>query len=157
MTTLLLFLILLSNIAWSFAYLASAKIQGTNWLLSLLTPGAIEPESFIPIALVIAIVFQLVVVFILLWDKSRKIALRSKLQSEREKRKDLKQETKEVKKEFQQQTSQLSEEKTSLEYENEQLTQEKEQLASKVASVPKAQGKLNNLLTRFGRKDDSDS
>lgn len=153
MTTLLLLLILLSNVAWSFAFLASAKIQGTNWILALLTPGEVEPASFIPIALVIAIVFQLIVVFILLWDKSRKLALRSKLQAEREKRKDLKAETKEVKKEFKEQTSQLTEEKTSLESENQQLSQEKEQLQARVENTEKPQGKLRDFLTGFGRKE----
>ncbi|MBU0767135.1 hypothetical protein KKF55_05165 [Patescibacteria group bacterium] len=134
MTYILLFLILLSNIAWSFAYLASAKVQGTNWLIALLVPGSTEPDSYIPIALLIAIVFQLVIVFILLWEKTRRLALKSKLQAEREKRKDLKQESKEIKREFKEQTSQLSEVKTSLESENERL-----------------------LLRSIDRKDDSDS
>jgi len=153
MTTLLLLLILLSNVAWSFAFLAGTKVQGTNWLLTLLTPGSATPESYIPIALLIAIVFQLIVVFILLWDKTRKITLRSKLQTIRSKNKDLKVQSKEAKQEFQQQEFQLTETRTTLESENEKLAQEKEQLQARVENTEKPQGKLGGLLTKFGKKE----
>ena len=98
MTYLILFLLLLSNLALAYAYFASLRLPGMAKTLSWIAPEGTAPGDFILPALLLAIVSQLIMIGLLLWQKARGKSLLMKLREEREHSEQMRSTAKEIEK-----------------------------------------------------------
>lgn len=107
MTYIFLTLIAVSNIAWIYVSLAMSNPTAVNWVVSWFAPEGSEAGAFIPVAVVVAIALQAALVAFILWEGSKKQALKSTLKSVKSANKDLSHAAKEIEKKIGAQSKEL--------------------------------------------------
>ena len=112
MAYVIIFFLLLSDLALVYAYFISLELPGINKTLSWIAPKGSSLADFIPIAILIAIISQIIMIGLLLIQKSRRKSLLIKLREERELNRQMRFSAKEIEKKFTEQEKALESAKT---------------------------------------------
>lgn len=154
MTYLILFFLLLADLALAYAYFISLRFPSITKTLSWIVPEGKSPADFIPVAMLVAIISQIIMIGLLFSQKARRKSLRLKLHEERELNKQMRSSTKEIEKKVSAQEKALesaktAEEKAALIKEKLKREQELEQECRDKADSLKHQNK--ELLSELGK------
>ena len=84
MVFIIIFLLLLSDLGLAYAYFISLNLPGITKTLSWIAPKGSTLNDFIPAAILIALISQIIMIGLLLFLKARRKALLVKLREERE-------------------------------------------------------------------------
>ncbi len=112
MTYFILFFLLLSDLALAYAYLVSLRLPGITKTLSWIVPEGTSLTDFIPVAMLVAVISQIIMIGLLLLLKARRKSLLIKLSEERELNKQMRSSTKEIEKKVSAQEKALESAKT---------------------------------------------
>ena len=112
MTYIILFFLLLADLALAYAYFISVRLPGITKTLFWIVPEGTSLADFIPLAMFVAIISQIIMIVFLFLQKARGKSLRLKLHEERELNKQMRSSTKEIEKKVSAQDKALESAKT---------------------------------------------